>query len=239
MLYPSNVPYSEMSHEDMMLQYGKNLIEQQRSELDAMTRLHQLRHLAIVDATILTLLRNDKYDVVVDTYGYEIYSEYIDQAYAKEFKLVAPGTSAHEELLSKYQFDKFLRDCVPKGAAVPRDRGFATIPTDGEVRTTSATGGEKGMKPARYDLIPVGPLEILAKLYGKGAEKYDEHNWRQGYELSKSYAALQRHANQFWSGEDDDPEMGLSHMASVAFHAFAIIEILAMHPQYDDRFKVI
>ena len=48
----------------------------------------------------------------------------------------------------------------------------------GEVRTTSSTGAEKGVKPERHDLIPVPALTLLARLYGKGAEKYAAHNWR-------------------------------------------------------------
>lgn len=73
-----------------------------------------------------------------------------------------------------------------------------------EVRTTSSTGGQKGTKLARFDLIPVGPLRELAEHFGKGAAKYDDNQWRKGYEWSKSYAALQRHLNAFWDGEDYD-----------------------------------
>lgn len=104
-----------------------------------------------------------------------------------------------------------------------------------EVRTTSNTGGEKGVKAARFDLVPVGPLTTVAELYGKGAEKYAPHNWTRGYEWSKSYAALMRHATQFWGGEDNDAETGLPHMASVAFHALALIEFMETHRDYDDR----
>lgn len=74
----------------------------------------------------------------------------------------------------------------------------------GETRTTSATGGQKGVKLARFDLIPTGPLKALAEHYGRGAAKYANHQWRQGYEWSKSYAAMSRHQNAFWGGEDYD-----------------------------------
>lgn len=106
----------------------------------------------------------------------------------------------------------------------------------GEVRTTSATGGDKGVKPARFDLIPVGPLTQLAELYARGAEKYAEHNWRNGYEWSKSYAALMRHATQFWNGEMNDAETGMPHMTSVIFHAMALLEFTERFPDYDDRY---
>lgn len=107
-----------------------------------------------------------------------------------------------------------------------------------EVRITNAlTGGQKGQKDERYDLIPVGPLRQLARHYGVGARKYDDHNWRRGYDWSLSYAALQRHAQAFWSGEDTDEETGSPHLAAVAFHAFALLEWATTHPELDDRYE--
>ena len=110
-------------------------------------------------------------------------------------------------------------------------------PESGEVRSISVTGGEKGVKPARFDLLPVGPLTVVAELYAAGAVKYDDHNWRKGYEWSKSYAALMRHITQFWDGEDHDQETGLPHVASVVFHAFSLLEGMEHHRDFDDRFK--
>ncbi|ATW58762.1 hypothetical protein KDJ07_gp48 [Arthrobacter phage Urla] len=106
-----------------------------------------------------------------------------------------------------------------------------------EVRSVSETGAEKGVKPARFSLIPVGPLTEVAVHFGRGAQKYEVHNWRKGYEFSKGYDALQRHANAWWSGEDLDPEMQTSHLAAVAFHALALLELHVTHPEMDDRYK--
>lgn len=128
------------------------------------------------------------------------------------------------------------QDPTPVSAAA-RAEAMAKIIGTGEVRTTSSTGGEKGMKPARFDLIPVMPLTKLAEHYGAGAAKYDEHQWRKGFELSKSYAAAQRHLTAFWGGEDNDPETGTPHLAAVTFHAFAMMQILQDFPQHDDRYK--
>lgn len=106
-----------------------------------------------------------------------------------------------------------------------------------EIRTTSETGGQKGMKPERFDLIPAGALAHLARQYGFGAEKYSDNNWRAGYEWSKAYAALQRHALAFWGGEDMDEESGQPHMAAVAWHAFTLLTFMEEHPMFDDRYK--
>lgn len=107
--------------------------------------------------------------------------------------------------------------------------------TSTEVRSVSSTGGEKGTKDARFDLLPIVPLTQVATHYGIGARKYAARNWERGYEWSKSYAALQRHAHAFWGGENIDEETGSPHMAAVAFHALALLEFSVTHPEFDDR----
>lgn len=134
-----------------------------------------------------------------------------------------------------------------------------------ETRTTSSTGGQKGTKLARFDLIPVGPLTQLAEHYGKGARKYASHQWRNGYEWSKTYAACMRHLTAWWAGFDydvcsNDPEgcsfvtaegepyepfepdtcynhTGSHHLAAVAWHSFAGLEFAERFPEHDDRYK--
>lgn len=106
-----------------------------------------------------------------------------------------------------------------------------------EVRTTSSTGGQKGVKDERYDLIPTEALAQLARHYGVGARKYDDNQWRKGYEFSKSYAALMRHLTQWWGGEDIDEETGSNHMAAVAWHAFTLMTFQQFNPEFDDRFN--
>jgi len=110
-----------------------------------------------------------------------------------------------------------------------------------EVMTTSDSGGKKATKLARFDLIPVGPLTELAKLYGKGAEKYSENNWRNGYDWSKSYSALCRHLNQFWDGENYDDQTKCHHLSSVIFHAMAMLEYSTneRYKRFDDRYSTI
>lgn len=133
-----------------------------------------------------------------------------------------------------------------------------------EVRTISSTGGAKGVKPARFDLIPPAALRALAEHYGRGAAKYDDNQWRKGYEWSKSYAALQRHLADFWEGKDYDvcsndlegcsfmdakgepfeqaaPDTcfnhtGSHHLDAAMWHAFALRTFVDEHPEHDDRF---
>lgn len=109
-----------------------------------------------------------------------------------------------------------------------------------EKRTTSATGGEKGVKDERHDLIPREGLEAIARVYAFGATKYADHNWRKGYEWSKSYAAAMRHLVAFWSGETHDEESGLPHLAHAGFHIMALLTWLEQDgegSQFDDRYR--
>ena len=97
------------------------------------------------------------------------------------------------------------------------------------------TGGKKGQKLARFDLLPADVLWAVAEHYGRGALKYAERNWELGYNWSLSYAALQRHLNAFWNGEDVDPETGSHHLDAVIFHAMALRRFVDAHPELDDR----
>jgi len=110
-------------------------------------------------------------------------------------------------------------------------------PSTGEVRMTSETGGQKGQKLARFDLIPAGPLNRLAEHYGYGAFKYEDRNWERGYNWSLNFAALNRHLWAWWRGEDVDPdsEHGTLHLTAVAWHAFALLEFMETKPEFDDR----
>ena len=103
----------------------------------------------------------------------------------------------------------------------------------------SKTAGKKGQKLARLELIPPYPLWLLAEVYGRGARKYADRNWERGVNYSKLYGALLRHANQFWAGEDIDPQDGQHHLASVAWMAFALLEMQRTHSELDDRPHVV
>ena len=124
-----------------------------------------------------------------------------------------------------------------------------------EVRTTSKTGGQKGVKPQRYDLLPKEGLDAIAELFGYGAHKYADHNWRNGYEFSKSISALERHTQAFKNGEtfdycpdtcpmiDDEicqEHSRLEHLAAVGFHTLVLLTWLrregeGLDNDFDDR----
>lgn len=109
-------------------------------------------------------------------------------------------------------------------------------PVSPEVRYTDPlTGGQKGEKLARFDLLPPDILKELAEHYGKGARKYADRNMEKGYPWSKSYAACQRHLNAFWSREDTDAETGSLHLVAAAWHCFTMAWFFRHLAGTDDR----
>jgi dATP/dGTP diphosphohydrolase len=119
------------------------------------------------------------------------------------------------------------------------DKGFsrgARGGTDEEVRVTDPhTGGQKGIKPEAYSLVPVWPQAEIARTYGKGAEKYESENWRRGYAWSHSISSLLGHINLWRSGESWDKETGLHHLAHAAFHLNTLMEFERLSLGTDDR----
>lgn len=109
---------------------------------------------------------------------------------------------------------------------------------------TSRTGGTKGSKLARFDLLPAGALTLLAEHYGKGEQKYPTGddgipNWRRGYAWSLSFAACLRHLWAFWRGEDVDEETGTPHVIAAAWHCLALATFMDEQRGFDDRFNTV
>ncbi len=88
--------------------------------------------------------------------------------------------------------------------------------------TDPLTGGQKGSKLARFDLIPPEALWALAEHYGVGCQKYADRNWEKGLDNGLIVAALERHLTQRKMGEKVDAESGSHHMIAVVWHAIAL-----------------
>ena len=111
--------------------------------------------------------------------------------------------------------------------------------------TNSETGGQKGRKLARFGLIPARALRALARHYGIGAIKYDDNNWRLGYDWSLSIDALERHLNAWKSGETvyiekfekdgEEYEVETNHLIAVAWQAFTLYTFEQEMLGNDDR----
>jgi len=130
----------------------------------------------------------------------------------------------------------FACDAADTAGKVAKDASVTE--SGGEIRYTDpATGGMKGEKPQRFDLIPPDILWELSEHYGRGARKYGERNMEKGYPWSKTYAACQRHLHAFWLGEDVDGETGSLHLIAAAWHCITMAWFLRHGKGTDDRPK--
>lgn len=87
----------------------------------------------------------------------------------------------------------------------------------------------------RMDLIPPIPEKLIAEVLTYGAKKYGDRNWEKGLNYSRIYAATRRHLNAWWSGEDNDLEDGLNHLAHAAANILFLLEFVAKGTGKDDR----
>lgn len=84
-------------------------------------------------------------------------------------------------------------------------------------------------------MISLELMESVARVRDFGARKYSRNNWRKGFKVTRSCAAALRHIFQFLSGETNDPESGLSHLAHAVCGLEHAIYDMKNHPENDDR----
>lgn len=87
------------------------------------------------------------------------------------------------------------------------------------------------------ELVPVDVVNGWADVLTYGAKKYEARNWEKGMDYSRPYGAALRHLFAWWSGEDIDPDTGLSHLD----HAICNLGFLSAYTKRsvgnDDRSK--
>lgn len=85
-------------------------------------------------------------------------------------------------------------------------------------------------------LVPPSAKHYLALALADGARKYGPYNWRNSkISVSVYVAAVQRHIDAFWDGEDCAEDSGVHHLA----HAMACLALLldakGVEMLHDDR----
>lgn len=107
----------------------------------------------------------------------------------------------------------------------------------GQNRSEGGTKHDTGKN--RLELIPASAINAMGRAFSYGSIKYEDHNWTKGFDWDRLVGALMRHINAWRSGEDKDPESGLSHLD----HVLACAAMLSAHEQEglgnDNRRKTI
>lgn len=125
---------------------------------------------------------------------------------------------------------------------------FSLAQMDGKSSATIATmkkQNESESGALKYDagkppmeLLSTIALVEIAKVMGKGKDKYGAQNWRSGLAWSRVIGAALRHISAFNAGEDLDPETGLSHLGHASCCLMFLLEYTKTHPELDDRWKI-
>lgn len=102
----------------------------------------------------------------------------------------------------------------------------------------SSEGGSKfdSEKP-KMGLIPSKPLIDVAKVLTFGARKYQQYNWKKGFDYSRLYDAAQRHLTAWNDNETYDSESNLNHLAHAICDLMFLLDQHYTMPERDDRYK--
>ncbi len=93
-----------------------------------------------------------------------------------------------------------------------------------------------GRRKIQYFNTPALPSLYQAAVHDLGAGKYGSFNWRhRPIKISDYISAIRRHLAQLESGDWDDEESGLPHLAHIMAMAAIVIDARDAHNLIDDR----
>lgn len=93
-----------------------------------------------------------------------------------------------------------------------------------------------GVRKPPLHLIPSAAEILESAVMALGAKKYGAFNWRSTNVKASVYvAAARRHLVQWFDGQDDDAESGVSHLAHARASLGILLDALATGHLVDDR----
>lgn len=92
---------------------------------------------------------------------------------------------------------------------------------DSGKREQMLTGSQRDSREGkgRYDLLPFRALRRLAKVFERGAKKYNARNWELGQSLSRTMDSGLRHLGDYMIGRNDE-----DHLAQAAWNIMVCLE---------------
>lgn len=148
-----------------------------------------------------------------------------------EFEGIAP-IEAQKAAPAEVPMGLLAQPGAPAPAPAPERRVVADAPT---VNPKALAGAKK---PATWSVMPRWIMALVGRVMSVGAAKYEAFNYRQSRIAASTYEdAIERHCLLWFDGEDDDPETGVSHLASVMASCALLIDAQATGKLDDDRQK--
>ena len=93
-----------------------------------------------------------------------------------------------------------------------------------------------GASKVPLHLVPPSAKHFLAMALADGASKYGPYNWREhNISVSVYKAALERHMDAFWDGEDLASDSGVHHAAHALACIAIMLDAMTIGMLHDDR----
>lgn len=93
-----------------------------------------------------------------------------------------------------------------------------------------------GASKVPLHLVPPSAKHYLALALADGARKYGPYNWRDAaISVSVYRAAMERHMDAFWDGEDYAADSGVHHVAHAMACCALILDAMSVGKLHDDR----
>lgn len=139
------------------------------------------------------------------------------------------NVKASNEVVNPRQYlEEFLSKPPVEASTVP-----GGVERMKEILSSGAVKFDAGKAP--LSMIPLEALTAEAQVFAFGAKKYGKSNYKSGMTWTRVIDAALRHINAYASGEDKDPESGMSHLA----HAKCCLSMLIFYAENkkgtDDR----
>lgn len=102
---------------------------------------------------------------------------------------------------------------------------------------TATEGGRKfDANKLEYGLIPHYAMREMVRVLTVGAQKYERENWKKVPDAKRRYFdAMERHIWSWKSGEVNDPETRIHHLAHAACNLFFLFEhdVIYSNPDFE------
>ena len=134
-----------------------------------------------------------------------------------------------------------LADIVP-GTPIPafwEIYSWKTVVDDGSPGSEKKDGlaTRSPLLKVRLELLPLGPLVEIARVFTWGAAVHGDRNWEAGFSWSRCIGSAMRHFLKWCMGEEHDDESHLHHLAHCAANILFLLQYTFTGAGTDDRQK--